>query len=163
VDAIREALVDELPDYMVPAEIATVTSWPLTRSGKVDRIALASTATVTEAILLPRTDTERRLADIWCAVLKRDEIGVRESFFDLGGHSLLAIRVLGRISRDLGVRLPLRALFDAVTIEALARVVDAELRPADDEAALREALAAVAGLSESEVTAMLRESGEGHR
>ena len=158
--AIRDSLARELPEYMLPAEIVSVSSWPLTRSGKIDRMALANSAIVAEPTLLPRTDTERRLAEIWRAVLKRDEIGVHESFFDLGGHSLLAIRVLGRISRDLGVRLPLRALFEAATIEQLARVVDHELSPADDEAALREALAAVAGLSESEVAGMLHETGE---
>ncbi|HET9986428.1 MAG TPA: phosphopantetheine-binding protein, partial [Longimicrobiales bacterium] len=68
--------------------------------------------------------TEAVLAQIWAEVLKRERIGRRESFLELGGHSLLAIRVLGRISKQLGVRLPLRSLFDAPTIAELAGMVD---------------------------------------
>ncbi|HTK49274.1 MAG TPA: phosphopantetheine-binding protein, partial [Gemmatimonadaceae bacterium] len=63
-------------------------------------------------------------------VLKREPIGVTDNFLALGGHSLLAIRVLGRISKTFGVRLPLRTLFDAPTIEQLAPRIDAERTPA---------------------------------
>ena len=38
-------------------------------------------------------------------MLKKERIGVTESFMTLGGHSLLAIRVLGKLSRQFGVRL----------------------------------------------------------
>ena len=51
---------------------------------------------------------------------------ILERFFAMGGHSLLAIRVLGKLSRKFGVRLPLRSLFDAPTIEELAELVDLE-------------------------------------
>jgi acyl carrier protein len=63
-------------------------------------------------------------------VLKREQIGVTDNFIALGGHSLLAIRVLGRISKTFGVRLPLRTLFDAPTIEQLAPRIEAERAPA---------------------------------
>ena len=49
------------------------------------------------------------------ALLGLDAVGVTENFIALGGHSLLAIRVLGKLSRKFGVRLPLRSLFDAPT------------------------------------------------
>jgi acyl carrier protein len=69
---------------------------------------------------------EAQLATIWQEVLKRDRIGATDDFLDLGGHSLLAIRVLGRISKTFGVRLALRTLFDAPTVEQLALAIEKE-------------------------------------
>ena len=105
--------------------------------------------------IAPRTPTEETVARIWRDVLKRETIGVTESFFDLGGHSLLAIRVLGRISKELGVRLPLRALFETPTVALIAGIVDADRRKRDEEAAMREALAAVETLSDAQVAELL--------
>jgi acyl carrier protein len=71
----------------------------------------------------PETPLEAQLASLWCEVLKRERVGRDESFFDLGGHSLLAIRLLGKISKAVGIRLSLRALFDAPTIRQLAAAI----------------------------------------
>jgi acyl carrier protein len=102
---------------------------PLTPNGKLDRRALpAPGAASARESLAPRTDTERALAAIWRDVLKREEVGATDDFLALGGHSLLAIRVLGRISKQFGVRLPLRTLFEAPTVAQLAPIIEHELR-----------------------------------
>jgi acyl carrier protein len=72
----------------------------------------------------PETDTQKRLAAIWAEVLKKERVGLGDNFMALGGHSLLAIRALGKISKSFGVRLPLRTLFEASTLEQLADAVD---------------------------------------
>jgi acyl carrier protein len=110
---------------MVPAAVVILDALPLNANGKLDRLALPHPDQAANRFVAARTETEAALARIWTDVLKRDEIGMADNFLALGGHSLMAIRILGRISRAFGVRLPLRALFDAPTIEALARVVDA--------------------------------------
>jgi acyl carrier protein len=119
---------------MVPSAVVLLESLPLTANGKLDRHALpapdAAGASAADAHVVPRTETETQLAAIWAEVLKRERIGVTDNFLALGGHSLLAIRVLGRISKTFGVRLPLRALFDAPTIEQLAPKIEAERAPA---------------------------------
>jgi acyl carrier protein len=74
-------------------------------------------------VLEPAHPAEAPLAAIWCEVLKREQVGRRENFFTLGGHSLLAIRLLGKIAKQFGVRLPLRALFDHPTVAELAPLV----------------------------------------
>lgn len=135
-EALGEWLARRLPGYMIPASIRVLDVLPLTPNGKIDRRALCELASASSAdatapaALAPTTDTEIALAAIWSEVLKRGEIGVNDSFLDLGGHSLLAIRVLGKMSRQFGVRLPLRTLFDAPTIAQLAERVDAAVAAA---------------------------------
>ena len=84
----------------------------------------------------PGTDLERQLAAIWSDLLGIDRVGVHDNFFDLGGHSLLGIRFLSRLEAGLGVELPLRTLFEAPTVAALAVEV-AELRGRGETAGAR--------------------------
>jgi acyl carrier protein len=140
---------------MVPSAFVFLGQLPLTPNGKLDRAALPAPDTAPEdGYVAPATATQITLVQIWAEVLKRDRIGVQDSFLALGGHSLLAIRVLGSISKHLGVRLPLRALFDAPTVAELALVVDAARR-VKEEAAMLEALAAAEGLSDSDAANLL--------
>ncbi len=67
--------------------------------------------------------TARRLAVLWAEVLGLSEAGIHDSFWDLGGHSLLASRLAARVGRELGVELPLNALFAAPTPAELAAVL----------------------------------------
>jgi hypothetical protein len=100
----------------------------LTPNGKVNRAALMAIREGARVaggeFVAPRDSTEDVLAGIWADLLGVDGIGVFDNFFDLGGHSLLAGRVLVRVADSLGVSLPLRALFEAPTVAALARRVD---------------------------------------
>src|SRR5205807_2231767 len=69
---------------------------------------------------------ERRLATIWAEALDLPEVamGVRDDYFALGGTSLLAVAICARVERELGQRLPLTALLEHPTIEALAARID---------------------------------------
>ncbi len=137
---LGEWLSARLPAHMVPARIVRLDALPLTGGGKIDRPRLAGTlapaAEPEGAFQAPRTETESKLAAIWAEVLKRDRIGVTDTFQALGGHSLVAIRILGRITRDFSIRLPLRALFDTPTIARLAEVVDGAVTGASSPAGL---------------------------
>ncbi|NTX08244.1 non-ribosomal peptide synthetase [Myxococcus sp. CA040A] len=124
---LREHLGQQLPSYMVPSAVVALDALPLTPNGKVDRRALPAPefgALETDSFVAPRTELESRLAAIWGAVLQLDSVSVTANFFDLGGHSLLATQVISRIQEHLGTLIPVRALFEAPSIEALARVVE---------------------------------------
>ncbi|HYX23392.1 MAG TPA: condensation domain-containing protein, partial [Thermoanaerobaculia bacterium] len=75
----------------------------------------------------PRTDLERRLAAIWGELLGIGRVGAHDSFFALGGHSLLGLQLVARLQAGLGVELPLRTLFAAPTVAALAAEIAAEV------------------------------------
>ncbi|MGH8719378.1 MAG: phosphopantetheine-binding protein, partial [Burkholderiales bacterium] len=80
----------------------------------------------------PRTPIEKTIAAIWAEVLKLKKIGIHDNFFDLGGHSLLATQVIARVRTALHCELPLRALFEAPTIERLAvKITDIQMQNED--------------------------------
>jgi amino acid adenylation domain-containing protein len=112
-----------LPEALIPSAFVTLPALPLTPAGKVDRAALAAPE-ATASAEAPRTPMEELLAAIWAEVLGV-EAGPGDSFFALGGHSLLAVRVLSRVREAFGVDLPVRALFAAPTIRALAGAIQA--------------------------------------
>jgi acyl-coenzyme A synthetase/AMP-(fatty) acid ligase/acyl carrier protein len=117
----------QLPEHMVPSAVVLLDALPLTANGKVDRAALPGVhgaAAATPSFAEPETDTQRQLAAIWAEVLKKERVGRTDNFLALGGHSLLEIRALGKISKSFGVRLPLRTLFEASTLEQLAEAVE---------------------------------------
>ncbi|MCF6522532.1 non-ribosomal peptide synthetase [Streptomyces sp. JJ36] len=128
--ALRDFARLRVPEYMVPAVVVVLPALPRTPNGKVDRRALPDpegpARASDDASTAPRTDTERYVAALWAEVLKTDVVSAGDDFFDLGGHSLLAGRVVSRLSRRYGRRIPVRTLFDNPTVTALAARLDAE-------------------------------------
>ncbi len=161
-EEITAALAERLPEYMVPSSVMLLDALPITANGKLDRRALPDpeAGKAVDEYVAPANDTERALATIWQDVLKKERIGTTESFMTLGGHSLLAIRVLGKLSRQFGVRLPLRSLFDTPTIGELARVVDAEV-DAVKQRELAAALASLEGMSDEEAARLATQNPSG--
>jgi acyl carrier protein len=134
---LREHLKQELPDYMVPQAIAILAKFPLTPNGKIDRNALPEPeqATAKRAYIAPRTETEKKIAEIWADVLRRqiDTISIDDNFFDLGGHSLMATQVVSRIRERFSLAIPMRAMFDRPTIARLGETVtEAQDTPDED-------------------------------
>ncbi|HKH46438.1 MAG TPA: amino acid adenylation domain-containing protein, partial [Thermoanaerobaculia bacterium] len=133
-DALRTALRERLPDYMVPAAFVILEALPLTPNGKVDRKALLSQKAAPEqpgseeGFLAPRTPVEEILAGIWAGLLGVERVGADSDFFELGGHSLLATRVTSRLREAFGVEMPLHDLFEAPRLADLAARVETARR-----------------------------------
>lgn len=130
--ALRAALTDELTSAQMPACFIRLPTLPLNTNGKTDRKALA-------ALPLPDTeasestgnsdqagwsDTERRLARLWSALLGATALAQDSNFFELGGDSLLAAQLTGRVRSEFGVDLPLKALFEHPQLARLAQSID---------------------------------------
>jgi amino acid adenylation domain-containing protein len=165
VNEVREFLRAKLPDYMVPSAFVPLDSLPLTSNGKVDRRALPPPGNEqpTEAFIPPRNPTERALVQIWGELLGRKSVSIHENFFHIGGHSLLATQVIWRIAGTLQVDLPVRALFEAPTVAALAEAIGkaepsgcSAIMPRSREAKTKALLERLEHLSDSELQALLQ-------
>lgn len=125
---LRAFLKETLPDYMLPAAFITMDELPLTPNGKVNRKALPAPGTarpdLAGSFVAPSTPIETTLASIWCVVLKLEQVGVEDNFFDLGGYSLAAVQVASRVREAFQVELPLRSLFETPTVAGLARIIE---------------------------------------
>ncbi len=125
--ALSQWLSRHLPSYMIPSVVHVVERFPLTSNGKTDLKALnrmiASKGGVKKSILPPRDLTELRLVNIFREILKQEEVGIGDGFFDLGGHSLLAIRLFGAIEREFHIHLPLATLFERGNVLLLADLI----------------------------------------
>ncbi|MGS0897008.1 amino acid adenylation domain-containing protein [Burkholderia stagnalis] len=119
--ALRVALAQALPDYMVPSVIVVLDALPLNPNGKVDRHALPEAEVESSsAYEAPRGEAEQTLAEIWREVLGVERVGRHDNFFELGGHSLLALQVQRRVYRQLAVEIPLQAFFSNGGLQDLA-------------------------------------------
>ncbi|QKG84493.1 amino acid adenylation domain-containing protein [Kroppenstedtia pulmonis] len=125
---IRQFLGDHLPKHMVPAYTILLEQFPLTSSGKVDRLSLPmpdrESREEGRELVLPRNTREELIAGIWEQLLRVDRVGVQDNFFELGGHSLLGVQVMSRIQQAFGVKVPLKVLFDRPTVAELATEVE---------------------------------------
>jgi amino acid adenylation domain-containing protein len=125
---LRDFLRQQLPDYMQPSAFVRLDALPLNGNGKLDREALPEVTDENiwreQPAVLPQTPLEERLAAIVSCLLGMNRVSTHDNFFVLGGNSLLGTQMLTRIGEELGIELPLRALFDHPTVVDLAREVE---------------------------------------
>jgi amino acid adenylation domain-containing protein len=116
---------ERLPEYMVPAAVVGLESFPLTPAGKIDRKALPAPESVVDRgdCVSPRDDVESRVLEIWKRVLGSAGIGVTDHFNDVGGHSLAAVKVFGQIEKEFGRKLQLVTILKHDTVAQLAALL----------------------------------------
>ena len=129
--ALQRALRAELPDAMVPARFVVLDALPLGPNGKPDRKALPWPDSGEHAPRAPRTASESQVLAVWQEVLQLPAPpGIDDNFFALGGHSLIAMRVVSRLHAASGIELPIAAVFEHPTAEALAAELERRRAPA---------------------------------
>ncbi|MET9966913.1 amino acid adenylation domain-containing protein, partial [Streptomyces sp. NPDC006356] len=124
-DEVKAWATQHMVEYMVPAHIVVMTEFPLTANGKLDRNALPEPTITTGSLIQPATDNERAVCAAVAALLRLDEVGVDQDFFQLGGDSILAISLLSAL-RDAGLHVTARQIFTHSTVGALAAVASRE-------------------------------------
>ena len=129
-ETVVSHLRTRLPEYMIPGLWVELETMPLTSNGKIDRKALpdpAAAGLLSHKYIAPRNELESSLVNIWKKLLRLEEVGVQDNFFEVGGHSLLAMRLLSSIRKEFGVDIPLVDIFDS-TIESLALKIEDQQR-----------------------------------
>ena len=122
LNAVRTGLRATLPPYMLPQHYMLLDAFPLTANGKIDRKNLPrpiredASRSETE---MPRDDFERSLLAVWRRVLKTDDFGITDNFFEMGGHSLLALTLVNEMKKATGVEIAYGSIFTTPTIKEL--------------------------------------------
>lgn len=129
---VRQQLQDRLPSYMIPTSLELVDEWPRLPTGKIDRRRLLGPATPPPGpgltLNASATTTLERVERIWTEVFQAHGTGATDDFFGAGGDSLTAMRILSRITSDLGVELTVEDVYDNPTVAGVAAVVEGRLR-----------------------------------
>ncbi|MFE3700627.1 amino acid adenylation domain-containing protein, partial [Nocardia tengchongensis] len=124
--ALQSALAAELPSYMIPSVFMPLNALPLNANGKLDRKELPEPTFEKAVFRAPVSPIEQIVAGVFAEVLRVESgrIGLDDDFFQWGGNSLLATQVAARLGEALNTRVPVRMLFEASTVAALAARVE---------------------------------------
>jgi amino acid adenylation domain-containing protein len=143
-ESLREHLRRFLPEYMVPARLVAVGSFPIGLNGKIVKDALPDPWAApggTAPVRAPDNPVESEICAIWRQVLGVEIVGTDVNFFDLGGNSLLLAQLHSLIEGRHSGAIKLIELFSAATVQAQARLIVERAAPARLEQAATPAVA----------------------
>jgi len=126
--ALNELLMRDVFGHDVECRLNQVSELALMESGEVDRDRLgelqrANQKSIRE-VVLPRTEVEREIANIWQEVLRLPQVSIHDNFFQIGGQSLLATKVISRLRKAFQIDVPMRSFFEMSTVAQLSKTVD---------------------------------------
>ncbi|MBG1243500.1 non-ribosomal peptide synthetase [Nostoc sp. NZL] len=123
ITELRHFLEDKLPNYMMPSVFIFLEEIPLLPNGKLNRHALPTPDNLRPQLavdyVMPKTERERAIANIWQQVLNVEKIGIHDNFFELGGNSLLMLQIHSQLRKVLSLELSLPEMFQYPTINSL--------------------------------------------
>lgn len=143
---LQDHVAAQLADFKVPRQIVFRDALPEEAGGKLKRANLAQALGLADAAAkslpvtnsefsLPRTPEEELIASIWEEVLRVEQIGIHDDFFELGGDSVLAAQALVRGNQALGLDLTFLDFYGSPTIAKLSAAI-AEQKESGGPAAL---------------------------
>jgi amino acid adenylation domain-containing protein len=124
LSGLRDVLSRQLPDYMVPAYFVELGAIPLTPSGKVDRKNLPGPGAAAGAAYRPAGNPlEEKLINLVRDILKVENPGIDDNFFELGANSLTAIKMVSGIYKEFGIEIPIMKIFQEPWISSISRYI----------------------------------------
>ena len=137
---LRESLRKRLPVYMIPTHLIPLGRFPMTPGGKIDRNALPDPESMANhnkkaaaAQDAAMNATQKKMAKVWKQVLKIENVGPEDNFFDLGGDSLAVIRVQISILKY-NFKINTQDFYELQTLAAICEYIDKKQDPKKIEA-----------------------------
>lgn len=117
---------EKLVSYMIPEKFCYTVRLPLTENGKVDRKSILEWFDAEKSCTgtAPQSNTEKKIAEIWCELFKTENVFIEDNFFEIGGDSLLATRMLNSLRNCFGISISMREIFDTSSLGEIAEFVD---------------------------------------
>ncbi len=97
----------------------------LSEDGGAAMTSDSATELLSADYVAPSNDLERTLVQLWEEAMGLKGIGVEHDFFELGGNSLVAAALISRVRAMMGVKLPMRTVFQAPTVAGMAAMISA--------------------------------------
>lgn len=133
---IKDASIKILQTYGIrnPGILKTkiFAQFPVTSTNKVQRKQLAqiyldeSETSSQEEFVPPENDLQLSLTRAWESILKRENIGIDDNFFEIGGDSLMAVMATHEMSRATGISFDVGQLFSNPTVRLLSIKINDE-------------------------------------
>ncbi len=126
-EVLKNHLHKSLPNYMIPQVYFHLNEFPLTGNGKVNVKELHKIDVLFKSgridKIMPLTEIEKKLAEIWSEILNVKDIGIEDNFFELGGDSIISIQVVAR-AKKFGIKIQSLQIFKYQNIKELAAVAE---------------------------------------
>lgn len=122
---LKNYLVAQIPEYMVPSYYVKLDKIPTSASGKANRKMLPKPdfSVKKHNLIAPSNDKEAELLQAWKSVLKNEEISTDDNYFEIGGDSIKALQIVSMLRRK-NIEFTMPQLFANPTIMQLAKVVE---------------------------------------
>lgn len=134
---VKEELAKWLPSYMLPVNYIMYEEFPLSSNGKIDRKKMEQVSIKcnqsNDEMVIPRTNMEKCIAEIWAELLRCDAISIKNGFFELGGDSLKAIQFVNKLKEKSGYNISLQLIATYPILEELAANIEKEICKDDCE------------------------------
>ncbi len=120
---LRDHLLKFLPVYMIPQHFMQLDKIPLMISGKLDVKALppvTGTSVQPSEARKPQDEVETKLHEIWRKVMRIEDVGVQDGFFEMGGNSIQIMQLVYEINKCFPVSFQFTHFIERQTIERIA-------------------------------------------
>ena len=115
-EELKEYLLKNLPNYMVPTSFSFIEEFPKTPNGKIDKKALPKIITTSDIVNLPITETQKTIHSILEKLLKTKITNIDENIFILGVDSLISIQLISELKTIYSKKITIKNIFENNTI-----------------------------------------------